>query len=266
MININNLNTKDLKSIGLSQISKGVLLKWNDKNYYYKSGTFHYGSFSKIQPVIECICSKIRSKLGFYGVDYELQNIKTNGCEDFEAQEILCCKSKNFLGDEESLITFAKHYKNSNEKITYEKLINDFSEFEEFINQTLVFDFIVNNIDRHFNNFGYISNGEVKYCPIFDNGLSLYADLNIEEIKFINKNKYNKKKFDKSKPFLKKHYSQIKLIKNLPQINLENKNEEFFDIIKQYKEILGNERTKAMIDLIDERLSYVRKIYADAQK
>lgn len=259
----NNIYTSNLNSIGLSQTSKGVLLKWNDKDNYYKSGSLHYGIFNKTQPIVECICSKIRQKLGFEGVDYELTSIESKGCEDFEAQRIFCCVSKNFLKEDETLITFGRHYKSHKGKITYDQLISDFKEFKEEINQTLIFDFIVNNIDRHFNNFGYIVNGNKKYCPIFDNGLSLYSDLNIEEIRSINKNKYISKRFDKSKPFEKKHVSQIKLIEKLPKINLEITNEEILNIIRDYEDDLGKERVKAMCTLVEERLNYVRKIYSD---
>ena len=201
--------------------------------------------------------------LGFDGVDYTLQTINSNGSEDFEPQEILCCVSKNFLKEGETLVTFGKHYKSYNDTITYDKLINDFPEFQEQINQTLIFDFIVNNIDRHFNNFVYIINGNIRYCPIFDNGLSLYSDLSLEDIKAINKNKYMKKRYDKSKPFAKKHKSQIKLINKLPNINLNNTNEDFKNIIKEYKNYLGNERVLAMCDLLEERVNYVRELYAD---
>lgn len=45
MIEIKNINTKDLSSIGLSQTSKGILLKWNYKEFYYKSGSLRYGLF-----------------------------------------------------------------------------------------------------------------------------------------------------------------------------------------------------------------------------
>ena len=257
------LNTRDLNSIGLSQTSKGVLLKWTSENNYYKSGALHYGIFNKIQPIVECICSAIRVSLGFNGVNYKLELIKSKGSEDFEPQDILCCVSENFLKPDETLITFAKHYKSYKGTLTYEKLITDFNQFEEEINQTLIFDFIVNNIDRHFNNFGYIVNSDIKYCPIFDNGLSLYSDLNIDELKNINKNPYLNKRYDKSKPFAQKHMSQIKLIKKLPKINLETTDETFIDIIKVYESYLGRDRYIAMCNLLKERLEYVRNLYSN---
>ncbi|WP_270942798.1 hypothetical protein [Romboutsia lituseburensis] len=100
-------------------------------------------------------------------------------------------------------------------------------------------------------------------CPIFDNGLSLYSDLNLEEIQAINKNEYAKKRYDKSKPFENKHNSQIKLIKKLPRINLNNTNEEFTKIIEEYKDYLGEKRVRAIIMLLEERLNYVRKLYSN---
>lgn len=131
MIKINNINTSNLDSIGLSQTSKGVLLKWNDKDYYYKSGSLRYGLFDKVSPVVECICSQIRDMLGLEGAIYTLQNINTKGSYEFEKQEILCCVSKNFLKEEETLVTFGKHYKNIKDKLTYEKIIDEFKEFEK---------------------------------------------------------------------------------------------------------------------------------------
>lgn len=120
------------------------------------------------------------------------------------------------------------------------------------------------NIDRHFNNFGYIINGSKKYCPIFDNGLSLYSDLSSEDIININKKPYLNKRFDKCKPFAEKHISQIKLIKNLPKINLSSSNDDFIAIIEEYESYLGAERFKAMCDLLKERLNYVRELYSNA--
>lgn len=263
VICINNIKTSALASIGLSQTSKGVLLKWNTKNYYYKSGSLHYGVFNKTQPVVESICSKIRTLLGFTGVDYHLEIVKSDGTDQFEPQEILCCVSRNFLKCDETLITFAKHYKSFKGTLTYDKLINDFKEFEEEINQTLIFDFIVNNIDRHYNNFGYIINGSRKYCPIFDNGLSLYSGLTSDDLININKKPYLNKRFDKSKPFAQKHISQIKLINNLPKINLCATNEEFINIIKEYEGYLGKDRYIAMCNLLKERLDHVRKLYSN---
>ena len=201
--------------------------------------------------------------LGFNGVDYTLKTINSKGSEDFEPQEILCCVSENFLREDENLVTFGKHYKTYDGKITYDKLINDFPQFQEEINQTLIFDFIVNNIDRHFNNFGYIVNGKLRYCPIFDNGLSLYSDLGLEDIRIINKNKYMQKRYDKSKPFEKKHKLQIKLINKLPNINLNNTNEDFINIVKDYEDYLGPERVLAMCNLLEERLDYVRDLYTN---
>ena len=61
----------------------------------------------------------------------------------------------------------------------------------------------------------------------------------------------------------KKHKLQIKLINKLPNINLNNTNEDFINIIKEYEDYLGPERVLAMCNLLEERLDYVRDLYTN---
>ncbi|MDD7754345.1 MAG: hypothetical protein PUJ51_07535, partial [Clostridiales bacterium] len=61
----------------------------------------------------------------------------------------------------------------------------------------------------------------------------------------------------------KKHKLQIKLINKLPNINLNNTNEDFINIIKEYEDYLGPERVLAMCNLLEERLDYVRELYTN---
>lgn len=63
--------------------------------------------------------------------------------------------------------------------------------------------------------------------------------------------------------FGKKHKLQIKLINKLPNINLNNTNEDFINIIKEYEDYLGPERVLAMCNLLEERLDYVRDLYTN---
>ena len=63
--------------------------------------------------------------------------------------------------------------------------------------------------------------------------------------------------------FEKKHKLQIKLINKLPNINLNNTNEDFINIIKEYEDYLGPERVLAMCNLLEERLDYVRELYTN---
>lgn len=107
------------------------------------------------------------------------------------------CRSKNFLLENESFISFQRLY----ELYTGENLQNDIRVIEdpgdriryvvdfvfdhtgldcaEYLSQILTLDMLILNTDRHFNNFGIIVNAETGICsaaPIFDNGNSLLSD------------------------------------------------------------------------------------------
>ena len=74
----------------------------------------------------------------------------------------------------------------------------------------LAFDFIINNNDRHYGNFGFIRDVEsLKYismAPLFDNGNSLWYNIPTEHISLRN---------DNSKPFKEHHINKIKHASNI---------------------------------------------------
>ena len=46
-------------------------------------------------------------------------------------------------------------------------------------------------------------------------------------------------------------------------MDLNNTNEDFINIIKEYEDYLGPERVLAMCNLLEERLDYVRDLYTN---
>jgi hypothetical protein len=90
----------------------------------------------------------------------------------------------------------------------------------EFVNNMLVIDFIIGNQDRHGNNFGILRDSDrlswLGMAPIFDNGLSLWANINLSKID-INSD-------IQAKPFLPFHSEQINLVKNFDFLKIENLN------------------------------------------
>jgi len=104
------------------------------------------------------------------------------------------CYSKNFLNDDESLITLYRLYKNVTgkdlaqtcSKMDYDDAIEYVINFvkqqtnldiHEYLANTFLLDKIILNEDRHFNNLGIIYNGtSFKTAPIFDNGKSFLID------------------------------------------------------------------------------------------
>lgn len=137
-------------------------------------------------------------------------------------------------------------------------LVSD--EIMSGIDDMIVFDYIIENKDRHFNNFGFIRNnntGEIeKLAPIFDNGFSLlnfhmeyelkdfdfdsYSDLGT----FYIKNKDQAKEVIKRNPKKYKKWAK-ELSNNIDTID--------FYCVDTYRE-------KAMKDLLKSRCRTIQSI------
>ena len=72
-----------------------------------------------------------------------------------------------------------------------------------------LFDYLINNADRHYGNFGFIRNVQTRkflgMAPIFDNGNSLW---------YLQLNKRMKLKDQPAKPFCDTHAEQVMLLGN----------------------------------------------------
>lgn len=77
---------------------------------------------------------------------------------------------------------------------------------EEFLNNMMAVDYIIENTDRHYGNFGFIRDVNtlkfLKPAPLFDNGTSLWCEALTPEIG----------EAQKSMPFKSTHKEQIKLL------------------------------------------------------
>ena len=107
----------------------------------------------------------------------------------------LGCRSKNFLDEEEELVTFYRLYYNEVGK-DLSKVIANMNTMEErieyvirfidqscglnihaYLSKVLTLDMICLNEDRHLNNIAILEeNGKYHYCPLFDNGEGLMLD------------------------------------------------------------------------------------------
>lgn len=191
MLLTTNISSRD--AFLLSSTSRGVQKKWVKSEYYYKADTFGY----------ECISEALASQLcyniagfreGIDYADYSLCNIRLDG-------ELLCgCYSKNFLGNGESIISFAKVlepvltkedcqrlFSNSNKgKPLLDGIVSVCSmgtgvsedTIKYYLARVLQLDAIILNPDRHLNNLAFIRNsgGTYRLAPIYDNGLAFLAD------------------------------------------------------------------------------------------
>ena len=169
--------------------SKGNQSKWLDGEYWYKIDYLGYEGLS------EYVVSHLLDKTNVKNyVKYELDITEKN------KMPLLGCKSKNFLSDNQNILTLTKLfrvYKNIDifdecERIDWTesdcisfvadtvKDITGLDEFGEYLTLLLEMDYFFYNDDRHFNNIAVIYNRDTdgfSYCPIFDNGAALFSDI-----------------------------------------------------------------------------------------
>lgn len=212
-----------LNTLSLSHTSSGVLCKWNSiidgDTYYFKSGSLNaFGMFTGRQPQAELMAYRIGLQLGIKNlVETKVSVINFPGNDVYEEQEALVSYTKDFLPS--SLYSYGGIHKyfddydlRKNISNLYDLFINKFPFIEQDLINMLLFDFIILNIDRHLNNFGLIEKEGIPIGlnPIFDNGLSLLANLSDDDLLNISDFYLDKKM--KVKPFKSNPYSQLNII------------------------------------------------------
>ena len=174
----------------LNHTSKGNQLKWKCYGYWYKAD--HMGYEGLAETIVSALLGKSTVKYPF--VAYEYSQIK------YKDRVYSGCKSADFLADGYDLIPLEKLYRKftggslavdtaHQGKIKNQiKFLVNFVEqttglqnFGQYLTSMLEIDAFFLNEDRHTNNIAVIRNekdGSFRFCPIFDNGLSLLSDLN----------------------------------------------------------------------------------------
>ena len=208
----------------------------------------------------EVLASRICERLGIPYVNYEIVEIdgeKYSVCEDF------------ITGDTE--LVAAWHVKNLIKK---DKNTSDYDKFvakvEELgisdvrrkIDMMITLDFIIVNIDRHYNNFGLVRDANtlewLSVAPIFDSGTSMWCRELPEDISA------TRGKLE-SKPFRSNHENQIKLVKDFSWLNidaLKGIEDEFAEILSK---TLSNPstlaaRNKKLCSALKKRIELLQRI------
>lgn len=171
--------------------SKGNQLKWKDDNIWYKADYMGY------EGLVEVFVSKMLEYSNIKEfVSYESVYL------EFNKRKYVGCKSSNFLSEDEELVTVEKLFRqytgkspvnqmakmeDIEERILYivenVKRFTGLKEFGKYLSIALTIDAFFLNEDRHMNNIAVIYNVKEKqyrYCPYFDNGLSLFSDTTMD--------------------------------------------------------------------------------------
>ena len=127
----------------------------------------------------------------------------------------------------------------------------------DYLNKMIVFDFIIANEDRHYNNFGFIRNSKTlqfeAISPLFDNGSSFGFDKIADDIKPF--------KNIESKPFKSNPLEQLELVSDYSWLSVR-KLEKVKEAIKNFFEsniskYLDIDRANKIISSAIERIEYL---------
>lgn len=188
MIDLSRLEPQE----ALNHTSKGNQLKWKCGGYWYKAD--HMGYEGLAETIVSAMLAKSTVKYPF--VVYEYSQIK------YKDRVYSGCKSADFLADGYDLIPLEKLYRkftggslavdtaHQGEIKNQIKFLVNFVEqttglqnFGQYLTSMLEIDAFFLNEDRHTNNIAVQYNAAdntYALCPLFDNGLSLLADTNMD--------------------------------------------------------------------------------------
>lgn len=249
------MKINNLRELSLTSTSKGMLYKCigniDGKKVFIKTGTKLKNRFSILEPVSEVIASEIIRKFNIECAISTLSKMKLPSYNE----EVIVNISEDFLKDNESLMSIRSILGNDSRENLYKQVIVIIPNFKVDIDKMIVMDFLINNIDRHLRNFSVINkDGDIiKFAPLYDHGLSLYAD--IQDFELGQDDKKTWEMIDECKPFCESHYKQLELIGdvNLPEVSLK----ELFDIVDNYKKYLSEYRIECIKYLLEIRYNYL---------
>lgn len=251
--------------------SKGV-------EYYVKQGRY---DSDVLYQSSECLAYEIGKLLGFNVIPYEAWEIDASLIMDEYELEYYKEDYKQYSGEERRLkqqgkmiLSASKDFVKGGtyfgadtilpeeqlyEKELYDALISSGYFSQKFVDQMLLFDFIINNVDRHIRNFGYMMTEETTMteAPLFDHGQSLLSDYTNNELKEHGKDLFTKHTL---KPFHTwKSLSWINKT-SVENINLSVDLSKIDKLVKEYEPLLGTERVKLISQLVKGRIEHARTI------
>jgi len=212
---------------------------------------------SKQEPYSELAASLILEKLGIEHVSYELftkNNDVVSGCP-------------SMLGKNNELVTAwyvcrDKRYNNESNLDHYIRKCRDLGikgDLRKQLEQMIVVDYVMANIDRHWNNFGIIRNAKTlegeKLAPLYDHGASFFTKHHHLEM-------FEKNRDLDCKSFRKKQEENIKFVKDIDWLN-RGVLREIPEIVREAVKdnMYGSvERTDVIVSCIKDRiLAFQRK-------
>lgn len=251
----NNTSQGNLKKKWVIQNGKRILVKGG-------SGT------EQLEPFNEVLASEIYRRLGINHIDYELSIWNRKHYS----------KCQNFINKDTELVTI------------YELCADKATAFDDYISlddiktrcelykipfdlvelgKMFVVDFIIANVDRHTNNFGFIRNANtlewLGFAPIFDSGTSMFMNFQSFELE---KNGQNSSLIE-SKPFVSNQLEQLKLFplkeisKQIDLDKLKGIGQFYKDLLNKNQRNVDKEKIEKLSSVLEKRVMEVKKILGE---
>ena len=174
--------------------SKGNQLKWKQDGYWYKADQFGYegvaetliSTFLNIQKVLFPFVTYEQVKIIYDGKtytgcrsrDFYEENPKLQGCVLIPLERL----HRQYTGD--GLANHLAQFKEAEDRVKYTvgfaRNVTGLQHFDDYLSFLIQIDAFFLNEDRHTNNIAVLWNPDTdayEYCPYFDFGLSLFADI-----------------------------------------------------------------------------------------
>ena len=263
----------DLKEMDNSESSIGVIRKWYDEvnNLYIKASSLDRKRRQyHIESVMECIAFEIGNLLGLDVVPYWMDKLYLSDTEIIDV-----CVSKdykavpNFLSSVSARTLLLKKAPEIPSRGEMYTLLTSFSDKVKVgIDKLILFDYLIDNYDRHMRNIEFTRVGEdILLSPIFDNGSSLLSDYpSDDDLEFL---KEDEDTFEevmkfaqtKSKAFAHEHSMEIRLVgkEAYQEVNLTIRDEEIREIVEKYSNFISPLRKEMIITLLINRFRNIIK-------
>lgn len=247
----NTSSVKVDKTFGKDASSKGMLYKWtgtkNGKLIFIKTGVINRIGCSNIQPITEVLASDILELFQINHTKYYLDKIERKG------KQYTVCYSYDFVGAGEFISMRNLVTRGEND---YEIVTNAFPKLIKEIDTMIIVDFLINNIDRHYRNFGIIKkDNEYSFVPLFDHGFSLYGDLSDYELEL--DDEQTLESIDECKTFSDSHYKQLDLVQSNLVFNFSER--DLLNVLYKYKNLLSEHRISCIEYLLRVRYNELKK-------
>jgi hypothetical protein len=237
----------------INSSSLGVYTKYirlvNGTKYLVKSGRGDGKSTTSIlEPVTECICYELAKLMG---IDCAMYTLEENNEELLSVSKWFYDETKEKFFSANKLMKILEISRDN----LYDNLISNIPNIKQDLNNMVVYDYIVNNTDRHLKNFGFLEvNNDLRFAPIYDNGLALGSHLDDDELEAE----------DIEDLLLDSDYAKCFNTSNRKQLDLVdyyslNLNIDYESIVNKYLKYISEKRYKFIMALINERIEVVKK-------